>query len=359
MQYRFLNIPNIASGTGLKSVFRWKRCIVLLMSLFLFTNIFVWAQDIHHSQFYTTPLFNNPGNTGNSGENSRVALNYRNQWSKIGVPYKTFYASVDQAVAISGQTFGIGGYVVHDKSTTYGLTTNELMLSLSYSKYINNHQFTIGLQPGFGFKSYDLSALTFGSQFDNATSQYSSSLSSSESGLATSVNYFDLNVGFFWRTLIRNIMPSAGISFQHVLRPVVSFSSSQTTRQSIRINFSSQVIVPVGNQYDVVPSINYSYLPGTSELLLGTTEGYYLPNQNLSVKKIYAINLCRINPFTDVDAVILGGGLKFTKFDLGVSYDFNVSSLAKLSQLNGAFEISLIYTGGKNKKKLNEPCIIY
>ena len=53
------------------------------------------AQDLHFTQFYNTPMKLNPANTGAFKGDLRVISNYRNQWSSIESPYKTFGFSVD------------------------------------------------------------------------------------------------------------------------------------------------------------------------------------------------------------------------------------------------------------------------
>jgi type IX secretion system PorP/SprF family membrane protein len=326
----------------------------------LLPEISVKAQDIHFSQFYTTPILTNPANTGMSDENLRFANNYRNQWAKIGVPYKTLYTSLDSKISIAGQSFGIGGLIVHDQTSVYNLSSNEFLISLSYTKFINNQQFTFGIQPGFAIKSYSPGGLTFGTQFESSSQQYNPNLPSSEYGLTGNLHYFDMNVGIFWRTLIRNIMPSAGFAISHVFSPIVTFSTStKNTRLPLKLTFNSQVLIPLNDKVDITPSLLYSSVPGASELLIGSIEGYSLNNISTPVKKIYAITMFRINPFSNIDAMIFGGGVKFSKFDLGISYDFNVSPLSKASYFNGAFEVSLIFTAGNAKKNVNEPCYIY
>jgi type IX secretion system PorP/SprF family membrane protein len=327
---------------------------------FLAVIVDINAQEIHFSQFYTTSILTNPANTGISGENFRISSNYRNQWGKIGNPYKTLYTSVDKKVHIANQSFGIGGLVVHDQSS-YNLTADQFLISLSYSKFIKNNQFSIGLQPGFAFKSYNLNGVTFGSQFDPADLLFNSDIPSLENNLAGNLHYFDLNIGIYWRTLIRNIMPMAGFSVSHILNPVVSFSTSNNKyRLPVELNFHGQVNIPLSSKIDIVPGLLFSSIPGTSEMVFGSIEGYSLNESSLAVKKIYAINMLRLNPFKNFDALILGGGVKFSKFDLGITYDINISPLSKASYFNGAFELSLIFTGSRQpKRNSNEPCFIY
>jgi type IX secretion system PorP/SprF family membrane protein len=335
------------------------RCFYLIFSILMLITETLRAQDTHFSQFYTTPLLTNPTNTGMTDGSFRFANNYRNQWSKIGIPYKTLYTSFDSRIGIAGETFGIGGSVVQDQSSAYNLLTDQFLFSMSYSRIIHNHQFTVGLQPGFVYRTYN-SGITFGNQFDPTSQQYNSNLPNSENGLANNVSYFDLNAGIYWRTLIRDIMPMAGFSISHINRPLANFSSASSSRLPMKMTFNAQVNIPLSSRFNVLPSLLYSTVPGTDELLLGGIEGYTINNFLISAKKIFAVTLVRVNPFHNFDAIILGGGINFSKFDIGITYDFNISPLSQVSNFNGAFEVSLVYTGAKKAKKhLNEPCFIY
>jgi type IX secretion system PorP/SprF family membrane protein len=336
-----------------------------LLTLMVFVLLFIQgisleAQDSHFSQFFAAPLKTNPANTGMSVEDIRIANIYRNQWAKIGAPYETFSTSLDTRLIISNQSFGIGGLILHDQSSLFNLASNEFLLSLSYSKIINNQQFTIGLQSGFVFRSFNLEGMTFGSQFDQLNEMFNTSLPNLESGLNNELHYFDLNAGIFWRTRIRYTIPSAGISVSHVNMPVEKFSTSSSgTRLPVKLTFNGEVIVPVNSRINLTPVMLYSYTPGAHEFLLGGIGDYSLDRFNIPVKKIYAITMLRLNPPRDVDAFILGGGAEFLKFNLGITYDINISPLSTITNFNGAFEISLIYKGRRRaQKNTNQPCYI-
>jgi type IX secretion system PorP/SprF family membrane protein len=343
-----------------KSDFYHFRLIVLVFIILILREINLQAQDIHFSQFYAAPLVTNPANTGMSGEDLRVASIYRNQWLKLGAPFETVSFSLDKKLIIQDQTFGIGGLVLHDQSSSYSLSANEFMLSLSYSKIINNQQFTIGIQPGYVSKSYNLNGLTFGSQFDLASLFFNGSIPSQETGLDQQLHYFDLNAGVFWRTLIQHVMPSAGISVSHINMPVEQFSTSSSgVRLPMRVNFNGNVIVPVNSRLDLIPCVLYSYTPGAHEFLIGGIGEYAIRDFALPVKKLYGVSMVRINPVRNIDAFIVGGGAEFMKFNLGMTYDFNISPLSTITNFTGAFEISLVYTGSKHSQKnANQPCYI-
>jgi type IX secretion system PorP/SprF family membrane protein len=338
------------------------RSCLLIMACILI--LFQWkslqAQDIHFSQFYAAPLLTNPASTGMSGEGLRVANIYRNQWAKIGIPYETISTSVDRKLTIAGHSFGIGGFVLHDQSSSFNLSANEFMISVSYSKIIKNQQLTIGLQPGYVIKSFNLEGMTFGAQFNQAGEFFDATLPTLEDGLSDKLNYFDLNAGLFWRTMIRNIMPSAGISVSHLNMPLQKFSTSSTgTRLHMKLNANGGVMVPVNDRITLNPSLIYSYTPGTNEFLLGSTGDYSLAWSNTLLQKVYAVAMFRLNPIRDIDALIVGGGAEFLNFNLGLIYDLNISPLSKVTNFNGAFEISLIYTGKSHaRSNTSQPCYI-
>jgi type IX secretion system PorP/SprF family membrane protein len=318
------------------------------------------AQDIHFSQFYAAPLLVNPANTGMSGKDIRIANIYRNQWAKIGIPYETIITSVDKELTIAGRSIGIGGLFLHDQSSSYSLQADEFMLSFSYSAIVNNQQFTFGLQPGFVFKSFNLEGITFNSQFNQLSQFFDASMPSLETGLDDRLKYLDLNAGIFWRTIIHNFIPSAGISVSHLNMPVQRFETASAGRRlPLRFNFSGEVVIPVNSKIDLKPNILYSYTTGANEFLLGTVGDYSISWSNIPVNRLYAVMMFRLNPVRNIDAFILGGGVELKQFNLGLTYDFNISPLHQVTNFNGAFEVSLVYTGKSRVKNItSQPCYI-
>src|SRR5690625_4984932 len=74
------------------------------------TALFLWfsanTQDIHYSQFYMAPLHLNPAMAGVMNCNSRMIVNYRNQWATVLTnPYNTFSASYDQKVPVGREDY--------------------------------------------------------------------------------------------------------------------------------------------------------------------------------------------------------------------------------------------------------------
>ena len=64
------------------------RVIIILFAANCFC-IGTFAQDVHFSQFFETPLWRNPSLAGIYNGDTRVQAVYRNQWNSVTDAYKT------------------------------------------------------------------------------------------------------------------------------------------------------------------------------------------------------------------------------------------------------------------------------
>src|SRR5438874_9685701 len=105
----------------------YKSVMLAAFSLWLATCAF--AQDLHFSQFFNSPLLTNPANTGFIPDGDyRMGINYRNQWSSImQVPYKTMSAFGDaQVMRNDNGWMGLGGVILHDVAGSGNLTSTKI-----------------------------------------------------------------------------------------------------------------------------------------------------------------------------------------------------------------------------------------
>jgi type IX secretion system PorP/SprF family membrane protein len=338
--------------------FKPLKVIIIVIATLSSSYDFLRAQELHFSQIQSVPLSINPANTGIGDEDLRFSNNYRNQWRQIDYPFQTLSISLDKKLLFLGRLVGIGATVIHDQSAGTLLSTDKICISISHSFFYQQNQFVIGLQPSLVFRNLNNNNLTFGSQFDPLLEKYNPGLASSEDNLKDKKTYFDLNVGFLWRSKINNLQPSAGFSVQHINRPDNSFFvGGDKSRLPMQFNVHGIVDVPLIQHFEVSPLIYYSLTNGTNEIMSGILTSYIPGNPNFAVEKLSFISNLRLNPFTNIDALILGVGGKILNFNICFTYDLTVSKLRKASNIQGAWEISLIYLSnpGKNKKK-TEPC---
>jgi len=332
--------------------------IFVSIALICLSSLFMSAQDIHFTQIQASPLQINPANTGITYANLRLVNNYRNQWRTFEAPYNTIGVSLDKGLHVRNQNFGIGVLILHDVSSPHELSVDKFYLSAGYSKFYKNHQFSVGLQPGMVYKNINTAGLTFHSQFDQNTGQFDPSLPSNEDNLQENVSYFDLNVGFLWSARIRNLRPAAGFSVLHLTRPVEGFISGiDSFRLALRYNLHGSILIPLPGKFDITPTMLYSTVPGSNAFIGGGILGFSLENPLMSIQRIYALGLFRVNPVRNFDAIMVGTGLQSSRLEVAVSYDMNLSSVRKVNNFYGAFEVSLIFRSINFKSKgLVEPC---
>ena len=108
--------------------------IVIITSYFLLSTFNCIAQDIHFSQFTMTPMLLDPSQAG-KGNDQRAIINYRNQWSSVATPFKTYGFSYDthfNKQQKKDNFFGLGLSVYSDKAGDINLGLTTLNISLAY-----------------------------------------------------------------------------------------------------------------------------------------------------------------------------------------------------------------------------------
>ncbi|HBS88247.1 MAG: hypothetical protein A2W91_04425 [Bacteroidetes bacterium GWF2_38_335] len=320
-----------------------KKYIVLIISILFFSVNFSVSQDIHFSQFYAAPLTLNPAETGNFDSDWRISNIYRNQWRAIaGIPFRTISVGFDKNQKIAGEDFAWGVYVLNDQSGPATLVANKLYASLSYFKVFNGHKLRFGLQPGFSLKSINSSKLTFPSQYDRDLGDFNTGWYNNEPNLGESMNYFDLNVGVIWSKKFGKIEPVAGVSVFHVNYPKEGFYSDNdhlALRKVIHVSTKYNI----GTSYYLEPRMLLMTQRASNEFVLGSNFGYKFQKNALKAKSVFAGPFFRSGYARNFDALYFILGMNFKTFDVGFSYDVNVSGLKTATNKKGAFEISFIY----------------
>ncbi len=317
-----------------------KKIIYILF--LIFSCEYSFAQDIHLSQFNSSPQNLNPAQTGLFNGDWRFVLNNRSQWSTIPVPYKTFSLSADTRLKtkLENDVPSVGLIVNNDVAGDSRFSTTQIFVSGSYIKKLNKdstHFVSIGLQPGVTTRSFDVSALTYDNQYNG--DYYDPAIASGETYSKTRITYFDVGGGlaYLWRKNNRTKI-NAGISFLHLNMPKQSFFNNSDIRLDVKTNISGIAQFPVSAQIDVLPSVLYQTQGKFHETLLGLFGKYYLKpidgmETAFSLGAFYRLK----------DAFIIVANMNYKKMTVGISYDINTSKLMAASNSNGAFEISLIY----------------
>jgi type IX secretion system PorP/SprF family membrane protein len=316
--------------------------------LFLLLSIASHAQDAQLSQFYAAPLYLNPAFAGTI-QNSRVTLNYRNQWPTAGKPYVTSAASIDHFIA--KYSSGVGLMVMQNKAGASRLRSTEVSLVYSYHLDVSRSwRFIPALQATFATRDVDFFNLTFPDQYTNTGLTGGGT---NEPNQYAKKNYMDFSAG----GLLYSDLIWFGTSYHHLNHPNQSFNSI-ISRLPGELNLHGGARIPLSTtrgrssrkeykEIALIPTALYKAQGRFDQLDLGL---YLLIEpimfgvwyRGLPIKH-YA------KGYSNPESVVAMVGYNYKGLAIGYSYDFVVSSLTLKS--GGAHEISLNYLFGKEAKQ--------
>lgn len=313
------------------------------------------AQDVHFSQYFTSPMTLNPGLTGLTQSDFRLAANYRNQWSSVNnAPYTTATLSYDMASMrgqfANGDYLGFGVLGLFDKAGTGNLQNISIGLSGAYHKAFGvdkQHTLSFGVGATLVQKSINQDKLTYEDMYDISTQSFSIS-SGKEILNNKDLTYPDFSAGIIYSGKVsEHATLFGGVSLYHITRPVETFLGG---KHKLYQRFATYA----GTQLDMNDrTVFYGSTllqiqgPNTS-IMAGGAVGFVLnPGYDKEYSKATIFYLGSWYRYGD--AVIPYVGFEWSKAQLGVSYDANLSRFTPATNGNGAMEISLIFNGAINK----------
>lgn len=314
------------------------------------------AQDIHFSQFYMSPLTQNPALAG-AVFGMEANVNYKEQWRSISSPYKTIAASYSMSFQKKKKAkafFAAGANFFNDKAGDSKMGTTQANISGAAHVYLDRYsKFGGGLQIGFAQRSIDYTSLTWGNQYDGK--QYNPDLSTRENlpagaskmypDVAAGVVYtYDNNASFKRVADNNDFKVNVGMSVFHLSRPDYSFTSDV---DKLYVKF-----VLHGNALLSVPYTNIGFVPGffvykqggPAEVFAGSLVRYVLNQKSKYTRNKATSSVAFGAYYRAKDAAVVSFLLEHSNYAFGVSYDLNVSRLKVATVARGGVEISLRYT---------------
>jgi type IX secretion system PorP/SprF family membrane protein len=308
--------------------------------IFLFGIQSSMAQDIHFSQFMSSPMNLNPAQTGNFDGAYRFTGNARRQWSSVTIPYQTFGLAVDARNFLRAKNVGAGISLYNDKTGDSHFSTLQLNGALSYMIKLNKDstQFlSLGVQSGITQRKIDYSNLSYDNQFDGYI--YNKDIPSIEQYQNGGRLYANLNAGINW---IYNIKErtnlSAGVSLYNITRPRQSFFNNDQIRLDRRLNFNIGSQLKMSEKVDLLPAVLLMGQGTYREFIVGTSVKYILNPKRTNYRAVYAGGWARTR-----DAGFVSIGMDYDNWYVGLSYDINYSNLRPASNGRGGFELAVIY----------------
>ena len=344
-----------------KFIMKFTIKILFIYCFSMFANN-IFSQDIHFSQFINSPLTLNPAKTGDYLGNWRFMNNYRRQWGSFTTPsspFRTISVGIDKPFDVKKNSIGLGLIVINDQSSDAQLTVNKFYGSIAYHKKIKKSFLRIGVQGGYVIKNYSKGKLTFPNQFDNTSGLFNSGITSGENSLSEDISYPDVNAGLVWNLQKPRFQPEIGISLFHINQPSESYTGKGNNLPMRQVIHGSGKYL-LSKKIFVQPSFLIMNHAQASDVLFGTHAGYIIPNEGSKIKYIYTGVYFRDGFKSNYDSFIGLIGINLYNFDIGFSYDFNVSELKSVTNYKGGFEISIIYISPKLKlNQISIPCDRY
>lgn len=329
-----------------------------LLSLFaaLLMGSGLWAQDIHFTQYYMSPMTLNPSMAGKFEGTVRIGGIYRDQWSSVikSRPFRTPSAWVDAPI-IRGfrkrDWIGIGMMLYQDKVGVAALSHGAAKLGASYHLALDkkgNAVLSVGGHYGGEQRKINPNELRFEDGY-NSLGDYVNSLSKDEGRIAGNANYSDIDLGVnLSARLNKKTDINIGFSMFHITTPNYSLVTSGgggggTSTPSAgfselprRAVAHGQFNVQLDDKLSISPSFIFQTMSGNDEIMVQTMAGY-LFNQEKDITLNFGLGY-RLS-----DAVNVLAGVRYKDLRVGVAYDINTSSLNSVSRYRGGFEIAANY----------------
>lgn len=315
---------------------------------FIILYFTIYAQDIHFSQYFMSPLNINPAETGNYESEYRVFLNYRNQWASITVPYITYSISIEKKLFKFSENLNtnLGLLTYNDKAGDGNFSTFQIGPSLNVALKKNLYTFSFGFIPFFNQNSINFSNLYFDNQYNGL--YFDPSIDHQEYFLKSKIKFFNINFGMFFLKSFNSEKISflkVGLAIFNLNKPQKSFFNNEKILLDRRTNFYIETKLFFTNSIRFFPFFLLSNQKVLNEIYVG---GLFEINTHSTYLENFIIGLSsRLN-----DAIIIYSGLEFAYLTIIFSYDINVSPLVQASNMKGGFEIGIRYFLYKNEKPI-------
>lgn len=309
---------------------------ILLFSCLAWT---LSGQDVNYTQFYNAPFHISPAMVGVFPGDVRLMANYREQWTSVPVSYRTANIAADLKMPSNdGESFfALGTAINHDQAGFANLRQTGVNLLGSYTRRLGHRFFaTAGIQVGGNYRTFDISGISFGEQYDPRAGQFNPARDNGEQ-FGSEENWFmSVGTGFNLRyqtqekqELIDHLQKrtkiDVGIGIHHLNRPDQAFVGGTRSQLPMRLSPYASATVQVGSSVDVVGHFLGQFQGDSQQFLYGVSGKLHLNREP-----------------GDKLAILLGGALRtgdnqaaawspvfevqYNLLRVGFSYDVNVSN---------------------------------
>lgn len=302
------------------------------------------CQDIHFSQYFSSPLILNPGLTGQFDGDYRLISNYKNQWGSVSdFPFETISVSTDKPFFKNKLAAGLLFY--KDKAGDSKMGINQISFSMaSRVAFDDKNSISTGLQSGWVQRSIDISNLSWDAQYDGKT--FNKSLFSGENTSPSNFSYFDISAGTYYKGVVSDLLSfNAGIAAFHLNNPRQSYFGAND-KLHVKWTFHGGAAIGFKNwNKTLLPTFMILQQGSAQEINIGAAMKYNLGMDSKYTGINVSSNVIFGGYYRVKDAVI--GYMRYDFkdiFSIGFSYDINLSKLRTASYARGGAEVFLSFT---------------
>lgn len=328
--------------------------ITLLCSLVIALNSS--AQDVHFTQTTQTPLLINPAACGVLDGWERIIVNHRNQWLGAGTQFMTTNISAEANI---GKTrlndkahIGLGLLFYNDigGDSKFGMQRGALNIS-GILPLGSGHSLSLGIQGAFVNRSYDLSRVTFASQWNGT--EFDPSVLSGEGNEKNNFMYFEAASGIYYsydagkNSFQRNndFKFQIGFSGYNLNRPQLRYSNGTESDKLYRKWVAHMNVVgDLGDSRMSLEGNVAQFIQGPHlETLMGLLLRYRFEDGTKITGNFQDAYVGAGLYYRLKDAISPAIMVDWKGFRFGVSYDITVSALGKAYR-GGSLEFNFSYT---------------
>ena len=316
--------------------------IVLIMGL----GITLTGQDIHYSQFNRSPIYINPALAGIFKGDVRFVGNYRSQWNKVPVSYKTFSGSVEQKFINTNQKnslFAAGLLFNYDEAGDLSLSQTQIGIAGSYTHRIaDRHFLTAGLHLGAAQRRLSAQNLRVDSQHNGDV--FDPSAATGETGLNSSIYFGDFSGGinYHFQNPRKRTKIDIGGSIFHINTPNTSLYDGGDIPLYKRYNVYGMSSFKVAKAFDLGLRALGQFQGPHQEIVIGGTARLHL-NQKRSQEVAVALAIA----YRLGDAWVPTIVIDYHNWSFAFNYDVNSSDFNIATTRKGGPEFSLIHIFSK------------
>ncbi len=306
----------------------------LLILILLLVSNWAFGQDVHFSNPKFVASYFNPAQTGVQSQKWQIGLQHRMQWIGIGSGFQTSALSAERRV----NRMGFGGQVFQKKAGIGNLKSMSGRGAFSYTQPLTGKSFLrVGTAIGFRQNSIDPVAMTFDQQFVEGVG-FDSNLNNNEQFLSNQKTLVEGAAGLVFQTKFRKIDLTIGGAIHNPHQPNEGFQTS--TALPMKMVYTGNLKVPINQKNTIVFNGFYQQQEVQNERLIGF-------DFFRKINKQTTIGLGLRNRLQD--AWVASANIEWNNTKLILSYDYNTSSLRQTTHGNGAIELGLQMSFGKQR----------